>query len=136
MTGGGVKCWGSNFHGQLGIESTTDQHSPADVAGAEGHSRVCMLRSGWGYRQGNVGSLRRIYCGGGVEEKRARELGALGREKRHRPSAFTPIGQIAAMNNIMFGQNSISTRIYFDLLLGLTSICPRIVGCGVLPQKI
>ncbi len=34
-SGGGVKCWGSNGYGQLGIGSTTYQNSPAEVAGAE-----------------------------------------------------------------------------------------------------
>jgi hypothetical protein len=34
VTGGGVKCWGWNGNGQLGIGNTNNQYNPADVAGA------------------------------------------------------------------------------------------------------
>src|SRR5258708_39107873 len=32
-TGGGVKCWGRNAHGNLGDGTLTDRAAPADVVG-------------------------------------------------------------------------------------------------------
>jgi hypothetical protein len=43
VMGGGVKCWGRNGNGQLGIGSTTELHSPADVPGAVGRLSLCMM---------------------------------------------------------------------------------------------
>jgi alpha-tubulin suppressor-like RCC1 family protein len=37
--GGGVKCWGANWDGQLGIQGTMFVNSPTAVSGARGYAR-------------------------------------------------------------------------------------------------
>ena len=66
-TGGGVQCWGDNFSGQLGNNSSIDSHTPVAVSGlagvgtlggvaaiAAGYDYTCALSTGggvlcWGY---------------------------------------------------------------------------------------
>ena len=58
MTEGGVKCWGYNFYGQLGDNTTTQRNNPSNVIGlssgvssvSAGYNHTCAVLTGGGVK--------------------------------------------------------------------------------------
>ena len=65
LTAGGLKCWGDNGAGQLGIGTFTDSDVPAQVAGLT--SGVEQVTLGEDYGCAHVGAFSAVQCWGDAE---------------------------------------------------------------------
>ncbi|MBP7963143.1 MAG: hypothetical protein KBG20_07640 [Caldilineaceae bacterium] len=118
ITGGGVKCWGDNFGGQLGDGTTTDRLTPVDVIGMSsgvtaidtGNFHTCTLTMAggvkcWGYNsRGQVGD--------GTETRKSSPVdvtglgsgvAAIGIDGDH-ACAVTTTGEVKCWGNNAYGQ--------------------------------
>ena len=81
---GGVKCWGANYFGQLGDNTTTDRNLPVDVldlasgvqAIAAGSGQTCALTTGGGVKC--WGDNMQGQLGDGTYDDHHRPVGVLG----------------------------------------------------------
>jgi alpha-tubulin suppressor-like RCC1 family protein len=75
MDAGGVKCWGSNFAGQLGDGTTTDRFTPVDMKGlpggivalAAGSASTCALTQKGGVKCWGSNSAGTLGDGTGID---------------------------------------------------------------------
>ena len=82
MASGAVKCWGRNYSGQLGDDTTTDRLSPVDVVGLAGPATAI---TGGGLHTCALMAVGPTMCWG---NNGAGQLGDNSTIQRTRPSAF------------------------------------------------
>jgi alpha-tubulin suppressor-like RCC1 family protein len=97
-TGGGVRCWGSNFYGQVGDGTTTDRLGPVDVSGLA--SGIAQIAVGFYHTCARTGTGR-VLCWGGNEG------GALGDGTlvSSRPTPAEVSGMAAGTASVWAGYN-------------------------------
>ena len=74
--GGGARCWGGNYSGQLGDGSTNDSSSPVNVVGLA--SGVTSIAASHPINDDDVGHTCALMVGGGIKCWGDNEFGSLG----------------------------------------------------------
>ena len=119
-SGGGVKCWGSNFSGELGNGTTNNSFTPVDVSGLS--SRVTAIAAG--------SHPCALMAGGGVKCWGQNDAGQLGNGTTTGPDTCPGVGPATPCSTTPIDVSGLSSGVS-AIATGGSHTCALMAGGGV-----